>query len=500
MICVMELALGRGERRENAGEVATSEPRRPAAAGQRTGAYVPDPCLVKPGDKGGASAGVNIAPGSDDDGWVVPPPVRLSDGTQIQLYKDGEALHAAYEAIRTARRRILLEVYIFSPDDTGTAFTELLAAKAREGVQVAVIYDALGSMGGGSKPLEQIRQAGGRVEAFHPVWPWELKFGWRPWNRDHRKLLIIDDEVAGLGGLNVGANYAGSWVKRARARARQSGGSGLFGGSTGGTFIKGVGHLLGSGLGGGRVGGDGEVNTDLNANGVPDACEPWRDNAIGVYGPGARMFRDAFFRSWHYVTRGGRIARAQHVYNTDGSAGDLGVFASVPTMRSPLQPFLHRLIGGARRSVELTMAYFAPGDELIDKLCRAARRGVRVRLMVPGRSDVKILKIAAQSFYEKLMTAGVEVYERQGVVLHTKSLCVDGAVSFIGSTNLDYRSIEYNCELSAVVRSTQFGAQLHDLFENDVYFAKRIDLNEWRRRPQWDRFVQWGVSRARYLL
>jgi cardiolipin synthase len=146
------------------------------------------------------------------------------------------------------------------------------------------------------------------------------------------------------------------------------------------------------------------------------------------------------------------------------------------------------------------MAYFAPDDEMINALCRAAKRGVRVQLMLPGKCDVRLLIVAARSFYETLMAAGVEVYERQSVVLHAKTMVIDDCVSVIGSTNLDYRSVEYNCELSAVVRNAEFGRQLTELFAHDVKFARRIRLSEWRKRPVLDRVTQWAVNRARYLL
>jgi cardiolipin synthase len=146
------------------------------------------------------------------------------------------------------------------------------------------------------------------------------------------------------------------------------------------------------------------------------------------------------------------------------------------------------------------MAYFAPDDVLIDELCKAADRGVHVQLMLPGRGDVKLLVVAARSFYDKLMSHGIDVYERQNVVLHAKTLVIDGHISVIGSTNLDYRSIEYNCELSAIIRSDELGAQMHRLFDHDIRHSKQIDPDVWRHRPFWDRVGQWAVSRARYLL
>ena len=120
--------------------------------------------------------------------------------------------------------------------------------------------------------------------------------------------------------------------------------------------------------------------------------------------------------------------------------------------------------------------------------------------MLPGRCDVPAVRLAARSFYQTLLDCGVEIYERQGVVLHAKTMVIDGRTTVIGSTNLDYRSIEYNLELSAIIRNETFGGQMHDLFENDVRYAKRITPAEWKHLKAWDRFVQWAVSRAALLL
>ena len=394
-----------------------------------------------------ASSGINTRPGSDDDGWVPTPPVALADGTRLQLYKDGEALHAAYEAMKAARELICLEVYIFASDPTGRAFADVLCDKARQGVRVYVIYDSFGSIYSDRAMFEQMRNAGVRLQEFHPIVPWETRFSWRPVNRDHRKVLVIDGHIAGIGGLNIGGEYAGSWV---------------------------VPH-------------DG-----------PGPCDPWRDNGVGIVGPASRLFLNAFARTWRYLLHGGPMRRAE--YSARLEDGELGVLASVPTLSSPLRPNLCRLMRSARRSLLMTMAYFVPDDSLIDELCRAARRGARVRLMLPGRSDVRLVHLAGRSFYETLMSCGVEIYERQAAVLHAKTLVIDEKRTVMGSTNLDYRSIEYNCEISTIIRSHTFGQQMCELFENDVRFARRIELAEWRRRPVRDQFVQWAVSRARYLL
>jgi cardiolipin synthase len=389
--------------------------------------------------------GINTCPGCDDDGWVQPDPVELPDSTRLHLYKDGEALQAAYDAIKAAQRLICLEVYIFASDDTGRAFAKLLGEKAKAGVKTFVIYDSFGSLYADPGMFDLMRQGGVRVQEFHPIRPWDTRFSWRPVNRDHRKLLVIDRKIAGIGGLNIGREYGGQWVVRRQQN-----------------------------------------------------CEAWRDTAVGIVGPGAGLFQNAFLRSWQYVTHGGRIRRAE--YNDGIRDAPLGVLASVATLNSPLRRTLCELMHSSRQGIDMTMAYFAPDDELVDELCAASKRGVRVRLMLPGHCDVPLVRIAARSYYEKLMACGIQIHERSGVVLHAKTMVIDQAVTLMGSTNLDYRSIEYNCEISAIVRSPQFGKQMHDLFENDIQFAKKIDPQVWHGRPVFDRVVQWAVSRARYLL
>jgi len=401
----------------------------------------------------GTSTGIHTLPGSNDDGWIIPAPVLLSDGTRVQLFKDGEALHAAYQAIKAARRRVCLEVYIFANDDTGNAFADLLCEKARQRVAVYVIYDAFGSLGFSTlyrdKPamFEKMRRAGVRLMEFNPTRIWECRFSWRPLNRDHRKLLIIDDEFAGLGGINVGREWGGSWILKHKKH-----------------------------------------KDDL-----------WRDNAVGISGPAVKHLVKSFANTWRYCVRGGRSSRAGYLWGIEEHA-PFGLLASVPTVESPLRPLLCDLLGSARKSIQLTIAYFAPDDDLVEELLKAARRGVKVQLMLPSRSDVRILLIAGRSFYERFMDAGIEIYERQAAILHAKSMTIDRSVTVLGSTNLDHRSIEFNFELSAIIRSELFGRQMHDLFENDIRYSRRLDSDVWRRRPWQDRIVQWAVIRTRYLL
>jgi cardiolipin synthase len=413
----------------------------------------------------GTCRGECIEVGCVEAEWTAPPRIHLDDGSTVRLFKDGQGLTAAMTAIATARSQICLETYIFHSDDTGRAFATALAAKAREGVRVFVIRDSFGSLQSDPAMFEMMRQAGVHLAEFHPLNPWDCTHSWRPLNRDHRKLLVIDNQAAGLGGLNIGLEY-GSGFLTPRER-----------------------------------------KFDL-----------WRDNSISVTGPGVAMFAECFARMWRYCHRGGPIVAAGYalpisdpasisqsrlrtnVHSDRSIAAPLTVLASVPTPKSPLIPFLRDLMRRARRSLDLTMAYFAPSDVLVGELIRARERGVRVRLMFPGRSDVKVVRAAAHSFYEPLLIAGVEIWERQGAILHAKSLVIDDEISVLGSTNLDYRSIEFNCELSAVIRSRPFAMQMGALFRHDTNYSERIHLENWRQRPWRDRIVQWAASRARYLL
>ena len=414
--------------------------------------------------------GVNVAPGAADDGWETPPAVTLADGTIVQLWKDGESLKRAFDAIKDAKHRVCFEFYTWANDATGRAFADLLIAKAKQGVRVHCIYDSWGTLGGNDRVMfEELRRAGVRVAEFHPVRPWDCKFSWRPLSRDHRKLVAIDHEFAGIGGLNIADPYAGSWV-------------------------------------------------------APNDLKPvqlWRDTAIGVRGPAARYFVASFAHTWNYVHKGGRIHRAGYMSgihaprpakgNRIGTArskqsveeilpaDSLGLIATTPTLTSPLRPILYGLLRGARRRIRMTMAYFAPDDELIRELCDAAGRGVKVQLMFGAKSDIRVMVTAARAFYDRLFCNGVEVYERQFVVLHAKTLLVDD-IAIVGSTNLDYRSIEFNCEISAIIRNPAFANQLSGMFDHDMKYAKRVDNATWGKRKFIDRATEWAVIRARTLL
>ena len=416
----------------------------------------------------GTCRGHNIDIGHRESEWTTPPEVKLQDGSTLRLYKDGQGMTAALRAIQSAREQICLESYIFNSDETGREFAKALADKAKAGVKVFLIYDSFGSIDSDPAMFLMMRQAGVQMVEFHPIRPWDCKTAYHPTNRDHRKLLVIDNIAAGLGGLNVGTEYGSGFLARKTRR-------------------------------------------------VP----VWRDNSISIVGPSAAMFTDCFTRIWRYAHRGGKLADAQVVQNISFNPDDfkdaisnrfiykgpdlyltseVGLLASVSSPASPLVPFLISCLRQAKSSVDLTMAYFAPTDNIIMELIRCIRRGVKVRLMVAGACDVPVLRLAARSFYEILLSHGVEVYERMGAMMHSKTMTIDQSRSWVGSTNLDSRSIEFNCELSAIIDNIPFAKQMTDLFEHDICYSQKIELHSWRNRPWFDRTVQWVVRQTRYLL
>lgn len=395
------------------------------------------PLRVPTGGAGvaGTSAGINIEPGSDDDGWIVPHPVQLQDGTMLQLYKDGEALHAAYDAIRAARKRICLQVYIFHSDSTGRAFAELLASRAREGLSVYVIYDAFGSMGSDAVMFERMAAAGVRLAAFHPIKPWECRYSWRPFNRDHRKLLIIDGEVAFVTGAGITDDFAD-----------------------------------------------------------PDYPQrSWRENAVRVVGPVVQDWQQLFLRVW--TQNAALPAGGSPVPEAGAGEGMLGRVVSNRRLgqQEIRRSFLNRVQGAASRAWFST-AYFVPSRNVLRALQRAAARGVDVRLLLPGPyTDHPAVRHAGRRFYSRLLRHGVRIYEYQPRFLHAKSVLCDSWTS-IGSSNLDRWNLRWNLEANQEVDDAAFAVEVQVMFERDFADSLEIRYPEWRRRGLRERLREhlWG--------
>ena len=360
----------------------------------------------------------------------------LTTGNAVQLLQDGPATYRAMlDAIVGARHHIHLETYIFDDDDVGQRFVQALIDKQRQGVQVRVIRDSVGTLGVPPAFFQRLLDAGVRVLEFNPANPLTARKDWVLNQRDHRKLLIVDGQTAFLGGINISSVYSG-------------------GSSAQGMLAR------------------------------PAGQPAWRDTDLQLQGPAVAELQKLFLATWA-AQQGEPLADAQH-FPPMKAPGRLVVRVIAS---SPEEPFsliyatLLSAIASAETSVHLTNAYFVPDPQLLAALEAAAARGVDVRLVLPSQTDAWVVFHAGRSHYERLLRAGVKIHERRGVVLHAKTVLVDGVWATVGSTNLDWRSFLHNHELNAVVLGAEFGAQVQAMFAADLAASDAISLEDWLRRP-----------------
>jgi cardiolipin synthase A/B len=360
---------------------------------------------------------------------------ELVVGNEVTLLQDGPTTYRAmFEAIRGARDHINVESYIIEDGEVGQQFAQLLLERQAAGVQVNVIYDSVGAFATGKAFFERLTQAGVQVLEFNPVNPLALKKAWSPNHRDHRKLLVVDGRIAFLGGINISNVYSsGSSIHRSERAA--------------------------------------------------DAASGWRDTDVRIAGPVVAEFERLFTATWE-KQRGTPLAQqpaaivapaGRHIVRAIGSTPDDPFSLIYLTLISA--------ITNAQEQVFLTNAYFVPDPQLMKALVDAAARGVDVRLILPGSSDSSAAYYAGRSHYDRLLEAGVKIYERRGALLHAKTAVVDGVWSCVGSSNLDWRSALDNDEINAVILGRDFAQQMQAAFATDIAASSRIELAEWRRRP-----------------
>ncbi|MGM9484032.1 phospholipase D-like domain-containing protein [Roseateles sp. NT4] len=375
---------------------------------------------------------------------------QLLRGNTAKLLVDGPATFAAMKAaIAAARHRLLVEFYIVEDEGVAAEVGELLLRKAAEGVKVAFMYDSLGSMGTDSAFFDKLRQGGIAVCAFNPLNPLERPGHWGVLERNHRKMLAADSDVAFTGGINLSNVYAeGSFGSARRQRPPE----------------------------------------DADKRG-------WRDTQIELHGPVVSALAAVFRESWTRQGCEGELAPAPTPRVATPGQRVVKLVAGDPSAGiNPSYTALLHAIDASQRSVQLTMAYFAPGPELIQALCDAAQRGVAVSLVLPGRSDVSLVLHAARSRYAQLLDAGVQIHEMTGSVMHAKTAVVDGVYSSVGSSNLDWRSIVGNHEMDVIVLGDDFGQQMQALFARDLTVSQHIDAAQWAKRGLGQRLMQ-GFAR-----
>lgn len=359
-----------------------------------------------------------------------------TSGNRVEfLAEDEYAFSEIEQAIARSVRTIWAEYYLVRNDETGHRFLDLLAARAREGIGVRLLYDALGSMGLDGARLRAIRAAGGRVESFLPVNP--LRRRWAVHLRNHRKLVVIDGEVAFTGGMNIGDEYSG----RSRRRGEQH----------------------------------------------------FRDTHLRVAGPAVREFAAVFAGDWQFAT--GESVELPVVGSCSPGAAAVGALPSGPDQR--VNASAHVFFAGimtAREQCFLTTPYFIPDEPTVRALVTAASSGVDVRVLVPADCDVALVAAAARSYYRELILGGVRIFEYRPSMLHAKTMVVDRHWGVVGSANVDMRSFRLNFEIGALVVDPEFGSALARRFLDELEDSHEITL-ETLHRLGWAHKVAGGLAR-----
>ena len=361
-----------------------------------------------------------------------------TDTLGTPYFDGGSAFAAMQEAIHAARNEVLLEAYVLRGDATGRDMLESLRVAVARGVEVRLLADAFGSGQTRRQFWSMCRDSGSMLLlSRRPIY---APKGLLP-IIDHRKLLIVDRRIAFTGGMNIGDEY--------------------------------------------RSGRNGD--------------SAWRDTHVRLEGSIVAELAAIFAESWESaggdplptcnISASREQAAAALVLDSRQGRGTNEVLASYAAT-----------LGAARKRVWISNAYFAPSRPILELLKRTARRGIDVRLLLPGRCDIPVIRSATQGYYHELLAAGVRLFEYQGAVLHAKTVVADGQVGIIGSTNFDFRSFDFNAECNVLFQDERIAGELEAAFEHDLLASLPVDEATWASRPRLARIVAWLARRFAYFM
>ena len=358
------------------------------------------------------------------------PPIL--DGNRVRNFENGEQIFPAMlAAIRGARLSINFETYIYWSGDIGRQFADSLIERAQAGVPVHVLVDWVGSQKMDEVLIARMEQAGVQFEQYHPLHWYHLV---RMNNRTHRKLLVVDGRIGFTGGVGI----ADQW------------------------------------------------------NGHAQDAEHWRDSHYSIEGPAVAQMQAAFMDNWIKAT--GHVLRGDEYFPALEPIGDASgqVFTSSPSGGADSMLLMYLLaISSSVKSIDLSASYFVPDELTTRVLTDALKRGVRVRIIVPGEHiDTEVVRRASRAGWGPMLANGAQIYEYQPTMFHCKTLIVDGLLVSVGSTNFDMRSFRLNDEANLNVYDAAFARQLTAVFEGDLKRAKRITLAAWRERPLAEKIME----------
>jgi cardiolipin synthase len=356
----------------------------------------------------------------------------VSPGNAVTVYHDTQqAFDAILEAVGQARHHIHMEYFIFRGDATGRQVLELLAAKARAGVQVRLLYDAMGGLKLRRRLLRPLRAAGGKVDTFLPVTIWPFRF--RVNLRNHRKITVVDGRVGFTGGMNIGGEYLGKHA--------------YFG--------------------------------------------YWRDTSLRLEGPATAALQRIFVEDWDFAY--GEPLNGAAYFPEPTAAGDevVQVVESGPDQNvNTIRAVYFAAILSARERVWIASPYFVPDVALLDAVRLARYRGVDVRLLTILKPDHYLSFYASRYYYEDMLAVGVKVYQYAKGMMHSKVMLVDGKWGMISSANLDNRSLHLNFEAGCALHSPELIADLEKAYRRDLRDSVRLDPRTFAQRSFWSRLAE----------
>jgi len=352
-------------------------------------------------------------------------------GNRVEILTNGVQFYPAMrDAIRAARGSVNFEGYIFRPGEAADMLIEALAERARAGVEVRLVFDWIGTARMGGEAVRRLREAGCTVNFYQPIRWYRLH---RLNNRTHRELLVVDGRMAFTGGAGV----ADWWLKS-------------------------------------------------------DGRKPaWRDTMARIEGPIVAALQGVFVENWLECC--GEILTSARQWPALATAGptDAMLVKSSPSDRSTTSRVVFQmLMEGAASEIDISTPYFLPDRALRRALVRAARRGVRIRVLVPGRfTDQRLVRLASRRMYDELLEAGVRIYEYRPSMTHVKALMVDRTWAVIGTTNIDNRSFEHNDEVNVAFRDQAVTDRLRHDFEADLAASNEVTIDTWAARSPFEKLV-----------
>ena len=357
------------------------------------------------------------------------------EGNSVELLHNGDQIFPAMlAAIKQAKHSVNFEAFLFYSGKVATQFEETLTERARAGVKVRILLDGLGSsVHLDNAVVHRLKAAGCAFAYYHPLRAWRVD---RINQRSHRRILVVDGRI----GFTGGVGFADWWMGNAASP------------------------------------------------------KEWRDIPARIEGPVVLKLQTAFFQHWAQET--GEVLEVADDFPIQEKKGALRaqIVSSRAFSLAPLAWLQSAAFSSAENSIFITNAYCAPSDSQVDHLVEAVKRGVDVRLLVPGtHNDQPLTKAAGRTSYRQLLEGGVKIYEFQPTMLHTKAMVIDGLFSVIGSSNFDARSAQINEELDLTVYDQKFGEQMNMVFRRDLESAKEYGLKDLEKRTLWERFSEWIV-------